>query len=367
MKTGISLVDLAKELERRSAAKTDYIAPAERLEMAVDPVAQTPLLKLVGGEQAFAVNSVAHNQIAEYAGIPMQYYRRMAAEAPALLASNVNRWLQDKAQANERRMIRTLDGNVRAVLSDKYRALENEDLAEAILPVLLDRKLLIMSCQVTETRLYIKASGPTIERDVPTGRRMGDGTHTIFDTVCPAISISNSEVGHGALSIETGVYTRACTNLALFGASMRKYHTGARAELSDDVYALLTDKTKRLTDAAVWSQTRDLVAAAFDEAKFEAIAKKLGQATEDRIVDSDPVGVIEVVGKRLNLTEGERKGVLSSLIECGDLTRYGVHAAITHYSQRVEDYDRATELERAGAKVIELPRNDWQEIVKAAA
>lgn len=363
MKAGISLTQLAAELERRATAKQDFIAPAARMAMTVTNEG-APALQL--GEKMLGINNVAHNQLAEYAGIPVPYYKKMAAQAPELLAKNVNRWLEDRAGANERRMVRTLDGQVRAVLSDKYRALENEDLAEAILPVLLERNLLIMSCQITDTRLYIKAVDRSIEKDVPTGRRMGDGTHTIFDTLSPAITISNSEVGHGALSIETGVFTRACTNLALFGANMRKYHTGARAELSDQVYALLTDKTKRLTDAAVWSQTRDIVAAAFDAAKFEALTKKIGEASNDRI-EADPVEVIEVVGKRLNFTEGERRGVLASLIEGGDLTRYGVHAAITHYSQKVDDYDRATELERAGGKVIELPRGQWAEVLKAAA
>ena len=37
-------------------------------------------------------------------------------------------WLQSD---DDRRMIRTLDGNVRAVLSDHYRRLDNFDLAEA--------------------------------------------------------------------------------------------------------------------------------------------------------------------------------------------------------------------------------------------
>lgn len=366
MKTGLSLTELAKELERRSAAKADFVAPVSKLEVAVGRD-NKPIVRMQtqGKPQAFGINRIAHEQFADYAGIPMAYYRRMLDNDPELLAHNVNRWLTDKA--DERRMVRCLDGNVRAVLSDKFRALENEDLAEAILPVLMQRDLLIMSCQVTDQRLYIKAVDKRIEKDVPTGRRMGDGTHTIFDTVSPAITISNSEVGRGSLLIETGVYTKACTNLALFGASMRKFHTGARAELSDEVYAMLTDKTKRLTDAAVWSQTRDLVAAAFDETKFTALTEKLQEATTDKLPKkADVVEVVERVGKKLGLADGERKGVLQMLIEDGDLTRYGVHAAITRFSQEVDDYDRATDLERAGAKVIELPKHEWKAIAEAA-
>jgi len=196
---------------------------------------------------------------------------------------------------------------------------------------------------------------------------MGDGSHVFFDTLSPAITISNSEVGRGSLLVEHGVFTKACTNLATFGAQMRRFHTGARAELSDDVMALLTDKTKKLTDAALWNQTRDIVAACFDPAKFEAVTKQIADAAEDRIgKKADVVEVIERVGRKVGLNETEQKGVLQTLIEGGDMTRYGVHSAITRYSQDVENYDRATDLEKAGARVIELSRSDWRAMAEAA-
>ena len=295
----------------------------------------------------------------------MPYYRRMMEHDRSLLATNVNRWFDDRS--DERRMIRTLDGSVRAMLSDKFRPLENEDLAEAILPVLIERDLLIMSCEITDSRLYIKAVDRKIEKDVPTGRKIGDGSHVFFDTLSPAITISNSEVGRGSLLIEGGVFTKMCTNMATFGASMRKFHTGARADVSDEVYALLSDKTRRMTNAAVWSQTRDLVANVFDQARFDATCEKLQDATTDRISKkADIVEVVERLGKRLGLVDGERKGILQQLIEDGDFTRYGVHSAITRYSQDVDSYDRATELERTGARVIEMPRSEWKQLAEAA-
>lgn len=367
MKTGLSLTDLAKEIERRSNAKRDFIAPATQLKMTVgDLSSDKPSVALAVANDRFPIKAVAHDQLAEYTGIPTPYYRRLREEAPELLATNVNRWLSDKNSKKDRRMVRTLDGNVRALLSDKYRPLENEQLAEAILPVLLKQDLIIMSSEITETRLYIKAVDRRIEKDVPTGRKIGDGSHVFFDTVSPAITISNSEVGMGALSIETSIYTKACTNLATIGTTLRKFHTGSRATLSDEVYALLTDETRRATDAATFGQVRDLVTAAFDELRFVDLTKKLEGAVEDRI-EGDTVEVIELVGKRLNLLEGERQGILQRLIEGGDLTRYGLHSAVTNFAESVDSYDRATELERAGGRIIELPRNEWKEILAKAA
>jgi len=363
-KIGRSLQDLAAEIERRAEAKRDFIAPVPKFELAV--VDDKPAIAIANGTlHQFGINDLAHGQIAEYAGIPMAYYRRMLADDPKLLIDNINRWLKDKAK--DARMLRTLDGKLRAFLSNSFRQLENEDLADAVLPVLLQRDLMILSCEITDRRLYIKAVDRTIEESVPTGKMMGDGGHTIFDTISPAITISNSEVGSGSLLVEYGVWTKACTNLASFGANMRRAHLGKRAELSDDVYEMLTDNTKRLTNEAVWAQTTDMVAACFERAKFAATAQRLGQAAADQVPAENVIEVVERVGRRFSFNEGERKGVLAALIAGGDLSRYGVHSAITRYSQ--EDavaYDRATEFERIGGEVIEMAPAQWREVATVA-
>ncbi|MFM2005765.1 MAG: hypothetical protein RLZZ09_1420, partial [Pseudomonadota bacterium] len=53
------------------------------------------------------------------------------------------------------------------------------------------------------------------------------------------------------------------------------------------------------------------------------------------------------------------------LIVEGDLTAYGLVNAVTHYSQEVTDYDRATDFEALGGKLIELPVSDWRDVVTA--
>jgi hypothetical protein len=54
----------------------------------------------------------------------------------------------------------------------------------------------------------------------------------------------------------------------------------------------------------------------------------------------------------------------------GDLSAYGLVNAVTHFSQDVDDYDydydRATEFEALGGKLIELAAGDWKELAHAA-
>jgi hypothetical protein len=73
-----------------------------------------------------------------------------------------------------------------------------------------------------------------------------------------------------------------------------------------------------------------------------------------------------MAGKTFGLNEVEGKSVLKQLASGGDLSRFGLYNAITAASQTVEDYDRATDLERIGAQVIDLPKSAWQRIATAA-
>jgi len=365
MKTGKSLTQLAQEIERQRDARKDYVAPTEKMTMMASDAQPGARLMLNGGKIAplpMSLNPLAHGQMAEYTGVPKPYYDLMLSQAPQLLAKNVNHWL---AAANEKRMVRTMDGNVRAILSDRYRPLENADLAEAVLPVLMEQELVIVSCEITERRMYIKAFDKRIEREIT--MKGTDGAHTFLkDVVFPSIVISNSEVGCGALSVAAGIFTGGCTNFAAFNDSrMRKYHVGGKALDSEDVYALLSDKTKELTDAAIWSQTRDVVKSAFEIARFEELVGRVQETTTQKI-SGDVVKVVEVAGERFGMNKSERGSVLKHLIEGGDLSRYGLFNAVTRTAEDLEDYERATEFERAGGKVIELPRSEWEALAKAA-
>lgn len=365
MKTGSfnSLQAFAAEIERRAGAKQDLIANTGKCALVV---AEDRLHKsgtkpqlVIGDKQGYDINAIGHVQLAETVDIPKKYYDRMLAEDPALLAENVNTWFKLHSQ---KRLFRTLDGKLRAVRSDKFRTdMEYEDLAAAVLPVLMQMDVAIMSYELTETRLYMKVVSKEVERQLEArGGHFGDGKHNIVRVVSPAITISDSEVGFGSASVMVGVYDSFCSNLATFGErSMRKYHVGAKHELAAGVdYALLSDDTKQKTATATIAQISDVVKSAFDRSKFDILCDKIEETTAQKIT-GDVVETVKMASTRLGLNEEEGKGVLRHLIEGGDLTRFGLYNAITRQAQDVADYDRATELEQAGAKIIELPASAW--------
>ncbi len=260
--------------------------------------------------------------------------------------------------------MRTLDNQVRAFLSDSYRPLENHDLFEAVFPVIQQLGVQIVSCDVTETRLYLKAVDARISRDIPKGRALGDGSHVFFDTLSPAIVVRNSEVGDGALVVEFALWTKACTNLAVFERALRKAHLGKRQAIGDDVSALLSDETRVANDKALWLTVRDVVSNGFAEAQFHALIEKVKGTAQDKI-DGSVEKVVEVASKHFGINDGERNSVLKHLIEGGDLSRYGLFNAVTRTAEDLGDYERASEFERIGGRIIELPKADWQRLNKA--
>jgi hypothetical protein len=56
--------------------------------------------------------------------------------------------------------------------------------------------------------------------------------------------------------------------------------------------------------------------------------KQLQDLTEGKI-SGNPVKAVEVLAQKLDVTEGEKGGILQSLIEGGNLSRWGVVNAIT--------------------------------------
>jgi len=352
VKQGKTLSALAVEIERQSTAKRDFVAATRSLEMLVEDGAAKLSVPGVG---AFGMNGHANGQLAAHLDIPKRYYDRMAAGRPELLARNVNTWMGAE-DVKTRRMVRTLDGTARAFLSDRYQPFDNDLVAAAALETLQDVApgMVVQSAELTGTKLYIKASFPAVQREVKKG-----------DVVESGVLISNSEVGAGAVDVAPFSTRLLCLNgmkHTAFGA--RRNHVG-RVVGGQDGAEIFQSDTLRADVKAFLLRLRDVIRATVDPAQFAAIVEQMAEAAGQRI-EGDVVQVVEVTAKRLLLSDVERSGVLRHLIEGGDLSRWGLANAVTRAAADVEDYDRASELEALGGRVIEMPVASWREIAHAA-
>jgi hypothetical protein len=177
--------------------------------------------------------------------------------------------------------------------------------------------------------------------------------------------ISNSEIGLGAVKVEPLIYRLVCTNgMISQDFSQKRYHVGPAASSETESYEIFADDTLKADDEAFFLKVRDTVRAAADVAKFSMIVERMRESTQQKI-EGNPVKAVEVTAKNFNLNQDESSSVLTHLIQGGDLSAYGVLNAITRTAQDVESYDRATELEAMGSKVLALPQSTWKEIALA--
>jgi len=241
------------------------------------------------------------------------------------------------------------------VLSDRYRRLDNFDLAENVLPILQRLEgCRLESVDLTETKMYIKAVTPRVTFEISPG-----------DIVQAGVVITNSEVGCGTFSVQPLIHRLVCSNgLIASDHSLRKTHVGRSLSSEEELITVFRDDTLAADDRAFFLKVRDVVEAAVSEATFHQVGRKL-QGTRDIRLTGDPVKTVEVLANRYSLNDAERSGVLRYLILQGDLSGFGLVNAVTHYSQDVDDYDRATEFEALGGKLIELAPSEWKGLAQA--
>ena len=243
MKQGRTLPALATELERQAHQKRDFLAPANALHVSSNGHTDLHVPTL----PPLVVNDTAHGQLAEYLNVPKGFYDFLRARTqklrtpvplPAVRSENpqgydpnqlplyeeqplfdvmLNRLLASKEE--EQRLIRTLDGKARAFLSQSFNPdLDNFDVYGVAVKAMEEIGLCpddVRSCEVTETRLYLKVVSPRLTGEVKVG-----------DAVQAGFVLSNSEVGAGSLSIRQFLVRLVCDNGAVVEDAYRARHVG---------------------------------------------------------------------------------------------------------------------------------------------
>lgn len=168
---GLPLGELSQQLLDDARAHRDFIADTRKVD--VDVVDGKPAVEFATAETTITAAPTQHalRQIGAHVDIPAKYLDRMAAEAPTLLAANVNHWFRANPAP---RMLRTkINGSatLRALLSNRYRPLDNHTLAEAVISQLMAPGWEIKSAQITETRFYIQAVSTNLAASIAHAQR----------------------------------------------------------------------------------------------------------------------------------------------------------------------------------------------------
>ena len=356
MKTGLTLDQFADTILTQSQQKADYLVDTRNLQL--ETYGSDIYLHLYDNHsevmEPLQINQTAHRQFGTHLKIPASYYDRMLTTHPELLAHNVNSWFQREPS---KRMLRTMGGTARAFLSNRYRRIDNLEIAQVVLPIIGEMEgAHVESCQITESRMYLKVVNTRLEAEVVPG-----------DIVQAGVIISNSEVGLGSVCIQPLVYRLVCSNgMIINDAQTRRNHVG-RTNETDESFQLYSEETLMAEDKAFVLKIQDTVKAAVDKARFSQVISMMKTAKQVPMNTQDVPGIVRLASREFHITDDESTGVLQHLIEGKDLTLYGLSNAITRHSQDIENYDRATELESIGYNILSMPQRQWNRINQMAA
>jgi hypothetical protein len=390
-----TLSDLAGLLQEQHPRKVDRVVPASKMRMENGVLVvegSNPVIDMDGVTMAdgrYRPTSVFDEGLSEKLGIPLPYVRKMRENRIDLYDENANGWLRGKkgsrrlvdALTNEYETIREPipgdprsflirafkddDGGVgiaRAMLSDKYKVIDHLDALTAALEgvKMSGTEVNITGCDLTERRMTVKIEAPGIRALAPTllagyrsPFRVGDGAHSGYEdnpVVFAGFVLSNSETGGGAFTITPRLVIQICKNgLMITKDALRAVHLGGKM---DEGVIQWSGDTMDKTLALITARTRDAVATFLDQQYMETVITGLEEKAGAKV--ADPVKTIQTVGKKLQFSDAQIKGVLEHFVTGGQMTAAGVMNAVTSFSQTLDDADAAYDMEAAGLRALDL-------------
>jgi len=339
----MEIINLAKELERIKATSQDIVAPTDTITAIEDAGTLKIDLKQYG---KWPLTKWGTQQLAEKTDIPIRYFNKMLEKGKAKLAAeNVNSWLAEEADA---RLVRIADNQIRAILSDRYRPMDNFDVAVQVMDRVKEHNGQIIDSQLTEQRMYIKALAPEAMEylDFTPEEKQAHTWHNVDkDTLIPGIIVSNSEVGAGAFRVEPLVFRGVCSNTVITTDTLYRIHVGQKLDLG-----IYKEETLRANDRLLWSQTRDLIDGTFNK---ELLHKAIGQLRSAKEIKlPKPIEEVNAVSKDLTLSEERKLDLLRYFSREGE-TVFGLVNGITRLAQDFENYDDRITIERYAGKKLE--------------
>lgn len=336
---------ILSEIERRKGSKKDFLGDSRKFRVS-DTEGQL-VLTLEGADDsdAFSFNRNGKTQLASFTGIPKQFFDHLDDDKAhrGELARLTTHLLHTEPK---RRLVRTLDGKVRAILSPGYRLLDNSDLfflaAEEFGKVGAE----IVEARLTDDSFRIYAIARGLTADIAAAHERGEGWKADPDTHTAGVVIGNSETGRGKLYVNPLTLRDSCANWQVYDRALAQIHLGRQRE--DEGW--ISEGTKRLEDKVIWNKVRDVIRVAFDPKRFQEVIAKLNGAKADEI--TDPVKAVEAVVETTGLPKSSIDAIRDKFIKDRDFTRYGLLQAVTFQTHTADTDEAKDAFDDAGAKVL---------------
>lgn len=226
----------------------------------------------------------ALGQLAEKAGLPSKHLADWSNNGgwQGELAAHVlnEHYSRDGELVKEKYLLRAVRGQVRGVLSSRYRRLDNRPLIEAFAEECQKVGAEPIDGTGSDTRVAMKAIIPRVFEPVP-------GEVLTF-----GVEWSNSDYGSAKHAIRVFLFRLWCSNGATMENALGQVHLGR--EMGESIE--LSDKTYRLDTEASISALQDVVRSVFKKEQLDAMSLRIRKAHEEKV---DWKSIDSKVGKRL--------------------------------------------------------------------
>lgn len=360
----------------------DGLAPADRVRLVARDGA--------GNAYGLRVLDGAHEQLAQRLDMPRKFYDRLLGAHPDLLAHNVTELFRREPDSRMLRMLRpemkpewqalaaqtNTQFVVRAVVSDKYRALDNGGLVDTLLPSAEAQGLRLVEWDLDDRSFALRFAGPerTIGeiREAHGFRAEGDNYHRrengvdlawVNEVLSFGVAVSNSETGHGSLAVRQFSRILRCLNAYVKDETHRTVHVGRKQQADEDGF-LIGNDTRRLEAAAQFARVRDRFLDAVSEQKQKLMAGKFAEAmgtTLDLPPEVPLLQFVSNVGARFDLSDRERdllqEEFAHEMVQAGRTqpSAFTVAQAFTALAKRADTFTRKQEIECVGWQIVQDP------------
>jgi hypothetical protein len=235
------------------------------------------------GDNTLHPSDFALGQLAEKASVPGHYLKDLAkgGDWQRDLAATILARHYSNAADDSRMLARSVNGQLRGWVSDRFRRLDCRPLAEALGEEATATGAVLIDGTATDTRVAIKLAIPEIIEPVR-------GEFLVY-----GIEWSNSDYGNGTHSIRAFALRVACLNGMTRENLLRQVHLGGR--LGDDI--TFSDKTYQLDTETSVSALRDMVRGSLGPAGRESMTEKIRAASEREMSKGQLVGAVKTLPK----------------------------------------------------------------------
>ena len=313
------LSELKRQIAQDDAGKWDVTVPRDRLILSRGQLV-LPEEHQDEHPEFLAISPWATAQVCQRLGIPAPYFVRCSAP---LQDAQFNHWAWQMGEDPEEEqdgkpgtrrpwLLRCKAQTVRAVLSDRYRPLDNADLVGTLIPILEDR-FEVRGISLTPESFHLRLVDPRLAREVLPNDRLMVGVH-----------VANSETGRRSVTVDALVWRLVCLN---------------------GMVRLVRGKSLLRQRHVSWDRPR--FADALNRAVCEAVTAgaslidRLQAATREPVPDVE--GVIRAIAQQAMLTQSVQDRVKQALLSTPPPQQervYGLVQALTYTAQSLAPDDR---------------------------